>query len=111
MKLQKESLSEPMIDTVAQWFKLLSEPARLRLIRALMEGEKTVGALTVELDGNQPNVSRHLTALHEGGLLTRRKDGNSTYYSIADPVVFDLCDLACSSSKRFMQKKIAAFMR
>ena len=42
-------------------------------------------------------MSKHLRILQDAGLVGRRQDGNSVYYSIADPTVFALCDTVCSS--------------
>ncbi|MHB8303235.1 MAG: ArsR/SmtB family transcription factor [Acidobacteriaceae bacterium] len=77
---------------------MLGEPYRLRLLQILEPGEKTVGELVSALDGNQPNVSKHLQMLHDAGLVGRRREGTSIYYGIADPMVFKLCDLVCQSA-------------
>jgi DNA-binding transcriptional ArsR family regulator len=60
------------------------------------------------MQGNQANVSRHLTAMHEAGLLKRRPDGTSVYYSIADPIVFQLCDLVCQSTREQVRAQLGA---
>jgi DNA-binding transcriptional ArsR family regulator len=101
-------LTDEMIEIVARQFRLLGEPIRLRLIQLLDSSERSVNELTVALQGNQPNISRHLTALYEGGLLRRRRDGNSIYYSIADPVVFQLFDLVSGSARQQIQIKLKA---
>lgn len=90
--------SEKMLGLIARRFKMLGEPYRLRLLQLLEEGEKTVGDLVLELDGKQPNVSKHLQMLHDAGLVSRRREGTSIYYGIADPMVFKLCDLVCRSA-------------
>lgn len=82
---------------ISERFKALSEPMRLRLIYALMDGEKTVSELVKETDGVQANVSKHLSVLLDAGILGRRKQGTSAYYRIADESVFELCDLVCGS--------------
>ena len=53
----------------------------------------TVNEIVEALQANQSNVSKHLGLLYDGGLAGRRRDGNSIYYFIADPVVAQLCDL------------------
>jgi DNA-binding transcriptional ArsR family regulator len=98
-----------MVDAVARRFRLLGEPVRLRLLQLLESGELTVNELAGKLEGNQANISRHLTALHDGGLLKRRPDGTSVYYSIADPVVFQLCELVCKSTREQMRTQLGAF--
>jgi DNA-binding transcriptional ArsR family regulator len=60
----------------------------------------TVNEIVNQLDGNQPNISKHLQILFDTGLVGRRRSGNSIFYSIADPVVFRLCELVCRSAGR-----------
>ena len=103
--------SDKMIDLIARRFRLLGEPFRLRLLQALEPGERTVGDLALELDGNQPNVSRHLQLLHDAGVVSRRRDGNSIYYGIADPMVMKLCDLVCQSAVERVREDYQDFGR
>ena len=97
MAEQHLSLSERALELVAHRFKLLSEPTRLRLLQLLMTGEKSVNELVGATNTTQANVSKHLGILADGGLVARRKVGVSTLYRIADPSIFTLCDLVCTS--------------
>ena len=90
-------MSEKMLDLVARRFRTLGEPYRLRILQELEAGEKSVGNLVVALDGNQPNVSKHLQILSDAGLICRRREGTSIFYAISDPMVFKLCALVCNS--------------
>lgn len=90
-------LTEQAIDEVAERFKVLSEPIRLRILQGLRNGEKTVTELTRELDISQPNASKHLRILLDAGIVNREQRGNSAYCSIADESIFELCDLVCDS--------------
>jgi DNA-binding transcriptional ArsR family regulator len=74
----------------------------------LEEGPRTVGEVVAGLNGNQPNISRHLQALYEAGLVRRRRERNSIYYAIADPVVYQLCALVCGSAEREAEAELAA---
>ena len=87
-----------MVELVAHRFRMLGEPQRLRILQVLESGEKTVGQVVETLEGNQPNISKHLQALSSAGLVDRRREGNSIFYSISDPVVFKLCELVCRSA-------------
>ena len=89
---------------VAARFKVLSDPMRLRMLQELEQGERSVTALTEAVESTQPNVSKHLKMLQEAGLVARRQEGNTVYYSIADATVFDLCDVVCGS----LQERFAA---
>ena len=108
MKSVAVALPDEMVEAVARRFRLLGEPARLRLLQLLESGEHTVNELAEKMQGNQANVSRHLTAMHDAGLLKRRPDGTSVYYSIADPIVFQLCDLVCQSTREQVRAQLGA---
>lgn len=108
MKSGALALPDEMVEAVARRFRLLGQPVRLRLLQLLESGEHSVNELAEKLKGNQANVSRHLTAMHEGGLLKRRPDGTSVYYSIADPMVFPLCELVCRSTQEQIRIQLGA---
>ena len=98
-------MSDKMMEVVARRFRMLGAPYRLRLLQELEGGEKTVGELVSALDGNQPNVSKHLQMLHDGGLVSRRRVGTSILYEISDPMVFKLCELVCRSAAQKSQRE------
>ena len=90
-------MSSRMLDLVARRFRTLGEPYRLRILQELEAAERSVGELVAALDGNQPNVSKHLQILFDAGLVSRRREGTSIFYAISDPMIFKLCALVCSS--------------
>ncbi len=93
-------LTPEAIVMIARRFGLLSDPTRIRLLHGLFDGEKNVGALVELSGGTQTNVSRHLQALADGGIVARRKEGAQVFYSICDPTIFDLCELVCGSLEK-----------
>ena len=97
-------LPEPLIELVAQRFRVLGEPMRIKLLDRLREGDATVGELQEALGASQQNVSKHLGVLHAAGMVSRTKDGNHTRYSISDPSVFELCDQVCGGVRRQLQE-------
>jgi DNA-binding transcriptional ArsR family regulator len=104
-----EKLSEEALKMVAERFKALSEPTRLRLLMALQSKERNVGELVKETGATQANVSRHLQYLTDTGILGRRKAGLHVYYFIADPSVFQLCDVVCGSLQSHLSRQIKVF--
>lgn len=95
-------MSPEALQLVAGRFKVLSDPMRLRILQVLECGETGVSALAESVESTQPNVSKHLKTMQDAGLLARRQEGNTVYYSIADPTVFDLCEVVCNSlAERF----------
>jgi ArsR family transcriptional regulator len=63
-------------------FKALSEESRLRILTLLLNGEMCVCELETCLNMTQSNVSRHLTALKNSGILENYKNAQWTYYRI-----------------------------
>ena len=93
--MAKTTLTPELMDAVAERFRALAEPARLRLLNALRDGEKTVTELMEATGLGQANVSKHLQLLRATGFVRRRKEGLFVFYSLADDDVFALCDLMC----------------
>ncbi len=98
-----QPLPEPLIELVAQRFRVLGEPMRIKLLDRLRDGDATVGELQSALGASQQNVSKHLGILHSAGMVSRTKDGNHSRYSISDPSVFELCDNVCGGVRRQLQ--------
>lgn len=88
-------LPDPLVELVAQRFRLIGEPMRIRLLDRLRDGEASVGELADALGSSQQNVSKHLGVLHQAGIVGRRKEGTRVVYEIADPSVFTLCEIVC----------------
>lgn len=96
-KKHKVKLSGDALHMVAERFKILSEPTRLRLLYSLMDGEKSVTQLVEETGSLQANVSKHLGMMLDAGVVGRRKEGLRAYYRVADESIYELCDLVCGS--------------
>lgn len=84
-----------VLEKAAEYFGLLSEPSRLRIIQAICFEERSVQEVVEYTGLPQPNVSRHLNLLHRSGVLGRRREGTSVYYRVADPLLTEVCRLVC----------------
>ena len=104
MAKKSRPLSDAALILVARRFAVLAEPMRLRLLHALMAAECSVNELVAATGGTQANVSRHLQTLAEAGLVSRRKEGLQVFYAVADPTIFELCDLVCGSLEKQVNK-------
>lgn len=69
----------------ADLFQALGDPTRLAALEHLASGEHRVRDLVDHLGYAQSTVSRHLSVLAEHGLVARRADGRSSWYSLTDP--------------------------
>lgn len=73
--------------------KVFTNPARIRILSILREGERSVGELADALDVAQPTVSKHLTTMRDRGVLASRKEGATVWYRVANRKVLKAFDL------------------
>ena len=69
---------------LAELFRLLGEPNRLRLVVACLNGPRSVGELTEEVGVSQSLVSQHLRLLRAGRLLKQTRSGRNVFYELPD---------------------------
>ncbi|HLM50024.1 MAG TPA: metalloregulator ArsR/SmtB family transcription factor [Solirubrobacteraceae bacterium] len=93
-------LPEALVELIAQRFRVIGEPMRIRLLDALRDGPLTVTELTEALGASQQNVSKHLGVLAAAGVIAREKDGNRVRCSIADDSVFQICEMVCGGLRQ-----------
>lgn len=104
-------LPDAAIEQVAQYFRALSEPMRLRIINTLRGSPCTVSQLTEALGCSQANISKHLKVLAEAGIVVREAHGNSTLVSMTDPCIDQLCGLVCDAVLRELEQQITLHQR
>jgi len=96
------------LEMVAARFRAMGEPLRLRILQQLETGEQSVSTLAQNVASTQPNVSKHLKVLQDAGLVQRRQQGTSVYYSIADEMVFELCEMICNRLRDRLEAQVGA---
>ncbi len=87
-------LSIANIDALAELFKVLSDPNRLRTIQALQACELCVGDLSTTLGMKQSAVSHQLAILRHAKLVKTRRDGQYVFYSLDDEHVSQIVGIA-----------------
>ena len=93
-------LPPALVELIAQRFRVIGEPMRIRVLDALRDGPLTINELTEVLGATQQNVSKHVAVLATAGIVAREKDGNRVRCSIADETIFELCELVCGGLRR-----------
>jgi ArsR family transcriptional regulator len=78
----------------AEFFRILGHPVRVRILELLREGERTVGDLQQQLQLDSSGTSQHLGVLRKQGILDGRREGTSVFYSVRDPRIFQLLEVA-----------------
>ena len=97
-------LPDRLVELIAQRFRVLGEPMRIKLLDRLRDGEASVSELQEAVGASQQNVSKHLGILHAAAMVRRTKRGNRTVYAISDPGVFDLCEEVCGGVRRQLEE-------
>jgi DNA-binding transcriptional ArsR family regulator len=107
----KPAFSPAFFAKAARLFAALADPVRLAILRRLMESEACVRDLVQVAGVKQPAVSKHLGILEEAGLVSARREAAFMFYSIADPVVHDLCALVCGAIQRRTEAELRSLSR
>ncbi len=91
---REEFVVPQLKDFKAEFFKALAHPLRISILDALRAGEKTVAEITEQFEVEQANASQQLAVLRNKNIIVARKVGANVYYSISDPTIFKLLDVA-----------------
>ena len=83
-RVKRALVSEPLLYNMAEIFKVLSDPARLKIVLALRESELCVNDLADLTSLSQSSVSHHLKTLRQTRLVNFRRVGKSVHYALAD---------------------------
>lgn len=94
--MKNVDLTDDALELIAERFRMLSEPMRLRILNTLGENEMSVTEIVAATGANQANISKHLSILLQTGIVSRRKEGLTANYRVVDPSIFELCDLVCN---------------
>jgi len=97
-------LPDELVALIADRFRILGEPMRIRLLDRLREGEAGIGELADALGTSQQNVSKHVAVLAGAGMVAREKRGTAVRCRIADDSVFALCDQVCGGIGRDLER-------
>ena len=88
--MKKRQVKDLLYEQVARIGKAVSSPKRLEILEVLAQGEKTVEALSVDLDIDVKLISAHLKALREARLVETTRAGKYIYYRLSGSDVANL---------------------
>jgi len=91
-KLAKEIGKESYFNAKARFFKALSDPTRLKIVKLLAEKEMCVCEVMTALNLTQPNASHHLNLLEREGILEKKREGKWIVYKLSSPKILQLVD-------------------
>ena len=87
-------MMRPIYQVKADFFKTLAHPARIRVLELLRDGERSVGELIPEVGLEASHLSQQLGVLRRANVLQARKEGSTVLYSVIDPRIFELLEVA-----------------
>ena len=84
----------PIYQVKAEFFKTLGHPARIRILEVLQSGEHQVSELLGEVGLEASHLSQQLGVMRRANIIQARKVGSNVYYSVGDPMLFKLLEVA-----------------
>jgi ArsR family transcriptional regulator len=85
-------MEEKVLELKAEILKALAQPTRLKILELLRNGEKCICEIIPAINGEQSNISRHISLMQKNNLVTTRKDGVRVMVKVSDPKVFEILD-------------------
>lgn len=86
-------MSDRTTELKVQVLKALAQPTRLKILETLTEGEKCVCEIYPAVNGEQSNISKHLSIMQRANLLTSRKDGIRVLFTVKYEEVFEIMNM------------------
>ncbi len=85
-------MEERVFELKADILKALAQPTRLKILELLRHGERCICEIIPAIDGEQSNISRHISLMQKSHLVTTRKDGVKVMVKVRDPKIFQILD-------------------
>jgi len=85
-------MEEQVIELKAEILKAMAQPTRLRILECLRKGEKCICEIVPAINGEQSNVSRHISLMQKSHLVTTHKEGVRVMVRVRDPKIFEILD-------------------
>lgn len=106
---KKQSFNEESLVEIAEFYLALSEPARVRIIREMMDyGAGSVNELTERCGLSQSSTSKHLKILHKAGFLLKNKVESKSLYELDEEMAQAFLDFALNNILRIKQQGVTA---
>jgi len=97
-------MNERILELKAEILKALAQPTRLKILECLRNGEKCICEIVPALNGEQSNISRHISLMQKSHLVTTRKDGVKVMVRVRDPKIFEILDSVSLLLKKQIQE-------
>jgi DNA-binding transcriptional ArsR family regulator len=101
----EKGMEEMAIQLKAEVLKALAQPTRLKILEMLRNGERCICEIVPAINGEQSNISRHISLMQKSHLVTTRKDGVKVMVKVRDPRIFEILDKVGLFLKTQMQEQ------
>jgi DNA-binding transcriptional ArsR family regulator len=98
-------MDERAIQLKSEVLKALAQPTRLKILECIRGGEKCICEIVPAINGEQSNISRHISVMQKSHLITTRKDGVKVMVKVRDPRIFEILDTVSLFLKTQMQEQ------
>jgi len=98
-------MEEKAIQLKSEVLKALAQPTRLKILEMLRNGERCICEIVPAINGEQSNISRHISVMQKSHLITTRKDGVKVMVKVRDPRIFEILDTVGLFLKTQMQEQ------
>ena len=99
------TMEEQVLALKAEILKALAQPTRLKILECLRKGEKCICEIVPAINGEQSNISRHISLMQKSHLVTTRKDGVKVMVKVKDQKIFDILDRITAILKNRMDEQ------
>ena len=98
-------MEEKVLELKAEILKALAQPTRLKILELLRNGEKCICEIVPAINGEQSNISRHISLMQKTNLVVTRKDGVKVMVKVRDPRIFGILDSISTILKNRMSEQ------
>jgi ArsR family transcriptional regulator len=100
----EESMEERVLELKAEILKVLAQPTRLKILELLRNGERCICEIVPAINGEQSNISRHISLMQKSHLVITRKDGVKVMVKVKDPRIYEILDSVSLLLKKQIQE-------
>jgi len=98
-------MEERVLELKAEILKALAQPTRLKILELLRNGERCICEIVPAINGEQSNISRHISLMQKSHLVTTRKDGVRVMVNVKDAKIFEILDKVSAILKNQMKEQ------
>jgi DNA-binding transcriptional ArsR family regulator len=98
-------MEERVLELKAEILKVLAQPTRLKILECLRGGEKCICEIVPTINGEQSNISRHISLMQKNHLVSTRKEGVRVMVNVKDAKIFEILDKVGAILKNQMKEQ------